>query len=64
MGRWLKARLAEKSTARGGVLLTMLLGMYMGPVQADIAVQALMALWGVIEVVKSERGGGANAQAQ
>lgn len=54
MGKWLRARLGERSTAQGAVLVTAVLGMYLGPVQADIVVQSALALWGVYEAMRSE----------
>lgn len=51
---WFLRRTKEKSTMRGGALLAMLLGFYIGPDQADIVVAALGSLWGVVDVVRSE----------
>ncbi len=54
---WLKRRLRERSTLNGGVILTTLLGVWLGPVQADVVVSALAALYGVYETLRAENDG-------
>lgn len=51
---WILQRTKEKSTQRGGALLGLILGLYIGPEQADIVLSALGALWGVVDVVRTE----------
>ncbi len=54
---WLKRRMRERSTLNGGVILTTLLGVWLGPVQADVVVSALAALYGVYETIRAEQDG-------
>lgn len=54
MVNWLRKRLHERSTLNGTVLLTTVLGIWLGPMQADIAVSAMSALYGVYETMRDE----------
>jgi len=51
---WLRKRLGEGSTARGGALLTAILSIYFGPEIAPMILTGLGTLYGAYEVIKSE----------
>lgn len=53
--KWLKARLKERSTRRGALLLTAVLAVYFGPDQADLIIGAIATLCGAFQFIKSER---------
>jgi len=54
MTKWLRQRLHERSTMNGTVILSVVLGFWLGPGQADIAISALSMLYGVYEAARNE----------
>jgi hypothetical protein len=53
---WIRKRLSERSTFNGLALFTAALGVYLGPAQADIIITSIMAVYGVYEGFRNERG--------
>lgn len=51
---WLRKRLREGSTQRGLAVLAAVLGIYVGPAQADIIIGAIATLYGAIETLREE----------
>lgn len=51
---WILKRSGENSTHNGAAIVGTVLGIYFGPVQADLIISAVGTLWGAYQVIKSE----------